>query len=64
MRRQDIFIAAETERTIGHMTYRDSLISEGVFYSCSYVLMHLRTRTFALQKVGLHHSPRLLAIHL
>ena len=46
------------------MTYRDSLTSEGVFYSCSYVLMHLRTHASALQKEGLHHSPRLLAIHL
>ena len=32
------------------MTYRDSLTSEGVFYSCNYALMHLQTRAFALQK--------------
>ena len=64
MRREHVLIAAETERIIGHDLSSCSLTSEGVFYSCSYVLMLLRTRAFALQKVELCHSPRLLAIHL
>ena len=61
MRRQRVFIAAETEN-LQDMTYRDYRTFEGVFYSCSYVLVHLQTRAFSLQKVGLHHLPRLLAI--
>ena len=59
MQREHVFIAAETERTIRH----DLPTSEGVFYSCSYVPVHLRTGTFALQKVELCHLPRPLAIH-
>ena len=61
---ESTFSLQPKQRALQDMTYRDSLTSEGVFYRCSYVLMHLRTRTFALQKVELHHSPHLLAIHL
>ena len=38
------------QRELYDMTYRDSLTSEGVFYSRSYVVMHLRTHAFALKK--------------
>ena len=35
----------------------------GTLYSCSYILMHMRAGTFAIQTVQVRHSPHLLAIH-
>ena len=62
MRREHVSLQPK-QRELQDMTFRD-LISEGAVYSCSYVLTYLRTRAFALQKVELRHSPRLLISHI
>ena len=65
MRQEHVFIAAETERITGHDLLRFTDVSQCLLQLQLHVCTYAPANSaFALQKVELRYSLRLLGIHL